>query len=123
MKKIELSLMSTTRLVAEFAAIAREQDRAIFANAIAKYNRLYDRMAEVVDELKRRPGDQRRELAKLYEFPSVQVRLKAAIHTLAVMPIEACGQLEAIAEMHWFPQTADALGMLRAMDQGRYIPI
>lgn len=115
--------MSTTRLVEEFAAIAREQDRALLANATARYNRLYDRMAEVVDELKRRPGDQRRELARLYEFPSVQVRLKAAIHTLAVIPIEARSQLEAIAEMHWFPQTADALGMLRAMDQGRYIPI
>lgn len=80
-------------------------------------------MGEVVDELKSRPGDQRRELVRLYEFPSVQVRLKAAIHTLAVAPIEARNQLEWIAERHWFPQTADALGILRAMDQGRYTPI
>lgn len=122
MKKIELSSMSTVQLVEKFAAIARKQDQALLANATAKYNRLYDRMGEVVDELKSRPGDQRRELAKLYEFPSVQVRLKAAIHTLAVTPFEARNQLEAIAEMHWFPQTADALGMLRAMDQGRYVP-
>lgn len=122
MKKIELSSLSATQLVEKFAAIAREQDQAILASATAKYNRLYDRMAEVVDELKSRPGDQRRELARLYEFPNVQVRLKAAIHTLAVMPIEARSQLEIIAEMHWFPQTADALGMLRSMDQGRYVP-
>jgi hypothetical protein len=123
MKKIKWSSMSTTELVEEFATIARKQDQAILANATAKYNHLYDRMAEVVDELKSRPGDHRRELARLYEFPSVQVRLKAAIHTLAVIPAEARHQLEAIAEMHWFPQTADALGMLRAMDQGRYTPI
>jgi hypothetical protein len=122
MKKIALSSMSAAQLVERFAAIAREQDQAILANATAKYNRLYDHMAEVVDELKGRPGDQRRELARLYEFPNVQVRLKAAIHTLAVMPIEARNQLEIIAEMHWFPQTADALGMLRSMDQGRYVP-
>ena len=114
--------MSTAQLVEEFTTIAREQDRALLASATAKYNRLYDRMAEVVYELKQRPGDQRRELTSLYEFPSVHVRLKAAIHTLAVAPVEARHQLEMIAEMHWFPQTADALGMLRAMDQGRYIP-
>ncbi len=122
MKKVQWAAMNTAQLVDEFAAIAREQDHALLANASAKYNRLYDRMAEIVDELKHRPGDQRRELMKLYEFPSVHVRLKAAIHTLAVAPAEARHQLEIIAEMHWFPQTADALGMLRAMDQGRYIP-
>jgi hypothetical protein len=48
--------------------------------------------------------------------------LKAAIHTLAVAPAEARAQLQAIAEAHWFPQTADAAGMLRALDEGRYVP-
>lgn len=123
MKKVEWSAMSTAQLVEEFTIVAREQDQAILANATARYNRLYDRMEEVVDELKCRPGDQRSELTKLYNFPSVHVRLKAAIHTLAVAPAEARHQLEIIAEMHWFPQTADALGMLRAIDQGRYTPI
>jgi hypothetical protein len=122
MKKIEWAAMSNVQLVSEFTAVAREQDQAILANTTAKYNRLFDRMARIADELKRRPGDQRRELMKLYEFPNVHVRLKAAIHTLAVAPSEARLQLEAIAEMHWFPQTADALGMLRAMDQGQYTP-
>jgi hypothetical protein len=122
MKKAEWATMNAAQLVEEFTTIAREQDRALLANSTAKYNRLYDRMAEVVDELKQRPGDQRRELIRLYEFPSIHVRLKAAIHTLAVAPTEARHQLEMIAEMHWFPQTADALGMLRAIDQGRYVP-
>jgi hypothetical protein len=122
MKKIEWSSMSTAQLVEEFTIVAREQDQAILANATAKYNRLYDRMTDIADELRCRPGDQRRELMRLYEFPSVHVRLKAAIHTLAVAPAEARHQLEIIAKMHWFPQTADALGMLRAMDQGRYVP-
>lgn len=123
MKKIEWSALSTVQLVEEFTATAREQDHALLANATAKYNRLYDRMTKIVDELKSRPGDQRRELIKLYEFPSVHVRLTAAIHTLAVAPAEARHQLEMIAEMHWFPQTADALGMIRAIDQGLYTPV
>ncbi len=122
MSKMPWSSMSTTQLVEQFAAIAREQDQAILANAAAKYNRLYDRMADVVDELKSRPGDQRRELAMLYEFPSMQVRLKAAIHTLAVAPIEARGQLEAIAESKWFPQAGDAGMSLWNLDRGVFNP-
>lgn len=122
MSKMPWSSMSTTQLVEQFAAIAREQDQAILANATAKYNRLYDRMADVVDELKSRPGDQRRELARLYEFPSMQVRLKAAIHTLAVAPIEARGQLEAIAESKWFPQAGDAGMSLWNLDRGVFKP-
>lgn len=52
MKKVQWAAMNTAQLVDEFAAIAREQDHALLANASAKYNRLYDRMAEIVDELK-----------------------------------------------------------------------
>jgi len=54
---------------------------------------------------------------------SVDPELSTYLPSAGTCRIEARNQLEAIAEMHWFPQTADALGMLRAMDQGRYTPI
>lgn len=122
MKKANWSEMSDAQLIDAFAAVTREQDQAILADANAKYHRLYNLMIEIVDELKRRPGDGRGGLVGLYDFPNIHVRLKAAIHTLAVAPAEARKQLELIAEMNWFPQTADALGMLRAIDRGEYTP-
>lgn len=122
MTKADLSVISTDDLVQRFAEITREQDKAILVADYSRYNRLFKDMIRVADELRRRPGDQRRALVRLYEFPNMQVRLKAAIHTLAVAPAEARAQLQAIAEAHWFPQTADAAGMLRALDEGRYVP-
>jgi hypothetical protein len=122
MKNADWLGMSDAQLVDAFAAVAREQDEAILADNNAKYNRLYSQMVEIVGELKRRPGDGRRGLVGLYDFPNIHVRLKAAIHTLAVAPAAARKQLELIAEMNWFPQTADALGMLRAIDRGEYTP-
>ena len=50
-------------------------------------------MAGVANELKARDGDQRTALMTLYDYPNMQVRLKAAIHTLAVAPTAARQQL------------------------------
>jgi hypothetical protein len=40
-------------------------------------------------ELKARDSDQRTALMTLYDYPNMQVRLKAAIHALAVAPTAA----------------------------------
>lgn len=123
MKKMNSADMTTKDLVDRFAQIGRAQDQALLGGQIAKFNRLYDQMAEISKELKGRPGDERRALMTLYDFPNMQVRLKAAIHTLAVAPIEARGQLEAIVESKWFPQAADAGMSLWNLDRGIFKPI
>lgn len=56
MKKVDLSSATANELFQRFAEIACEQDRALLGGEIAKFNRLYDRVQEVSDELKRRPG-------------------------------------------------------------------
>ncbi|MCF2523023.1 DUF2019 domain-containing protein [Bradyrhizobium sp. G127] len=122
MKKVNLSGMTTKELVERFAQIGRAQDQALLGGQISKFNRLFDQMAEISKELKERPGDQRRELMGLYNFPNMQVRLKAAIHTLAVSPIEARGQLEMIAESKWFPQAGDAGMSLSNLNRGIFKP-
>jgi hypothetical protein len=114
--------ISTEDLVAHFAEIACEQDQALLGGEIAKFNRLFDRMMEVTTELKRRPGDQRRALIELYDYPNMQVRLKAAKHTLAVAPIEARAQLQAIADSNWMPQAGDAGMSLWNLDRGVFKP-
>lgn len=122
MKRVNPSDMTTKDLVDRFAQIGRAQDQALLGGQIAKFNRLFDQMAEISKELKTRPGDERRALMVLYGFPNMQVRLKAAIHTLAVAPIEARGQLEAIAESKWFPQAGDAGMSLWNLDRGVFKP-
>jgi hypothetical protein len=122
MKRKTLGTISGTELVERFLEIALEQDNAILMDEIARYNRLYGRMEEVKEELKRRPGDLRRALVALYDHPNAQVRLKAAIATLAVEPESARSVLQGISDRNEYPQAADARGMMRALDEGAYKP-
>lgn len=122
MKKVDLSKMSDGDLVQLFAENTREQDKALLVGQNAKYNRLFERMKEIHDELKARPGDQRRMLVQLFGFPNMHVRLQAAKLTLAVAPLEARNQLQAIVDSKWFPQAGDAGMCLHNLDTGFYKP-
>lgn len=122
MKRISLDKMTTSELVARFAQIAVAQDEALLGGEIAKFNQLFGVMEEVSNELKSREGDQRRALMSLYQSPNMQVRLKAAKHTLAVSPAEARMQIQEIAESQWFPQAGDAGMCLALLDDGTFKP-
>jgi hypothetical protein len=122
MRRIALAEMTTTDLVERFAQIGVAQDRALLGGEIIKFNRLFDQMAAVSNELKSREGDQRSALMVLYDYPNIQVRLKAAKHTLAVAPVEARRQIEAIAASNWMPQAGDAGMSLWNLDRGVYKP-
>jgi hypothetical protein len=78
--------LTGNELVERFASIALDQDKAIFNEDNRSYNRLFDQMEQVIDELKVRPGDQRSALLALYNNPNIQVRLKAALATMEVAP-------------------------------------
>ena len=114
--------MSVDELVQLFAENTREQDKALLVGQGAKYNRLFDRMKDIHDELRRRPGDQRRMLIQLFDFPNMHVRLQAAKLTLAVAPLEARAQLQAIVDSKWFPQAGDAGMCLHNLETGFYKP-
>jgi hypothetical protein len=122
MKKGNLGEMSSGDLVDLFVEIALAQDEAILMDENDEYNRLFLRMHAVADELKSRPGDERSALLSLYEHPSAQVRLKAAIVTLTVAPDAARETLQIIRDRQEYPQAADARGMLSALEQGAYVP-
>ena len=122
MKRMKLQEMTADQLVERFLAIALDQDKALLMNEISKFNRLYDRMEEVENELKARAGDQRRTLLPLYEHTNAEVRLKAAIATLAVAPTAAREVLQKISDRQEYPQAASARSMMRALDEGTYKP-
>lgn len=122
MKRLALNTMGTPDLITLFAQIVVAQDEADLGGQRAKYNCLFAKMMDVSNELKRRDGDQRRQLVVLFAHPNLHVRLQAASLTLAVVPVEARQQLEAIVAAKWFPQSADAGMMLRGLEDGTFKP-
>lgn len=122
MKRVRLSSLSVEQLVNLFVELSVEQDVALLSNAQAKVNRLYWKIDAIGNELKSRPGDQRSALLPLYDHKNMQVRLKAAHATMALMPDVARAQLEAIRASGWMPQAGDAGMSLIHLDQGIYKP-
>jgi hypothetical protein len=122
MKRNKPEEMTIDQLVELFVAIALEQDKAIRAEANARFNKLYGELEMVEGELKRRPGDQRRALIPLFKHPNAQVRLTAAIATLVLAPEAARRTLQYITDRDEYPQAPNAFGMIRALDDGSYKP-
>mgnify|MGYP000129579185 CR=1 FL=1 len=122
MKPAKLKEMSSDELVRRFAAICTSQDEALLYSELAKFNQLYKAMRAVEDELKSRPGDQRRALLALYDHSNAQVRLQSAGATLAVAPDAARALIETIARSRKFPQAGDAGMLLDALERGELKP-
>ena len=122
MTRTSLHRLSTEDLVELFAQIGVAQDEADLGGENAKYRRLFRQMTDVGNELKRREGDARLALVRLFSHSNMQVRLQAAKHTLAVAPVEARKQLEEIAASKWFPQAGDAGMSLWNLDNGVFKP-
>ena len=114
--------MTTNELVERFAAIGVEQDLALRSDDLRRYKRLTLQMRAIEDELKSRPGDQRRSLLALYDHPNFQVRLMAAKLSLAVAPEPARRTLESIRQRRHQPQSGDAGICLRMLARGDFVP-
>jgi hypothetical protein len=67
--------MTVPHLLQRFVAIGMDQDKALLRGEHEKFNRLFDEMVAIEEELKIRDGDQRKELLDLYDHPNAQVRL------------------------------------------------
>jgi Domain of unknown function (DUF2019) len=122
MTKDNLLSLTVEQLVHRFAAIGVEQDKAEQAEDNAKYRRLFYQMSDIQKELKKRPGDQRRALVALFNYPNMQVRLMAAQYALAVAPQAARQAIEVIAASTWPPQCYDARMCLSMLDEGKFVP-
>ena len=122
MKTIDLDNLTVAQLVERFAALGVEEDKAVFDDDNAKYNRLYGQMDAIKEELKRRPGDQRRALLALFDHPNIWVRLMAAKGTLAVAPEAARKMLQDIEAWGRQPYAGDAGMCLANLDRGIFVP-
>lgn len=123
MTRVNVAVLTDEHLVERFVAIALEQDYIErMDEPVSEYNRLYDLMEEVEGELKSRQGDRRSLLLPLHAHENAHVRLKAALATLAVAPEAARGVLRVISDRNRQPEAGNARGMLRALEEGRFVP-
>ncbi|MFG1425049.1 DUF2019 domain-containing protein [Roseixanthobacter glucoisosaccharinicivorans] len=121
MKNENLSKMSTQDLVDFYIKIGIFEYKLDYDD-IRRYKRSFFKRMTIEDELKVRPGDQRRALMALYDYPNMQVRLNAATATLAVAPEAARRLLEDIRASGWQPQAFEAGMGLRRLDDGTFKP-
>ena len=122
MSGIALQGASVERLVQMFVNVAVAQAAAIDEDDHRRYNRLVDDHLAIEKELRSRPGDQRRALRPLLDDIRPQVRMNAALATLAVLPTEAGETLRLIHARREYPQAADALGVIESIERGTYVP-
>jgi hypothetical protein len=122
MSRVDLKSMTVEELVNRFARLGIEQDQAQLHSNIRRVNRLFDEIEVIKAELKARGDDARNALQALHTHPNMQVRLKAAIATLGVARSSARKVLEDIIDAKEYPQTANASGILSALDEGSYVP-
>jgi hypothetical protein len=118
----KLKSLAAEELKRLFEQLCIQQYDALEGDAISSYNTRYDQILAIQNELKSRPGDQRRILMSLFGHPNMQVRLTAAHANLAIDYIAARRELEAIVDEQWFPQSGDAGMTLWNLDRGVYQP-
>ncbi len=121
-RSTRLSCLPDSELLARFEKLCVEQYNALDRQEYAAFNRRYDRIQAIEDELKSRPGDQRRILMTLFGHPNMQVRLTAARANLAIDYPAARREIQDIADSKWGPQCLDAGMTLINLDNGIYRP-
>lgn len=122
MKRDNLSDMSTDALVHRFAEIGILQNDALWEGKHSYFNRLYDQMDEVDNELRTRGNAARAALSQLFDHQNVQVRLQAAKFSLGVEPVRAHQVIKDIGESNLFPQAGDAGMTLVNLERGIFKP-
>ena len=118
MTSVDLGKLTVLQLVDRFTELAVGQSKAELYGETAKYNRLYDAIVVVKNELKSRAGDQRKALVPLFVHPNPQVRLVAAQWAMIVAPAAARQVLQDLSDRNIYPQAADARLSLRKLDRG-----
>lgn len=108
MKRTKNTKLDTAELVAKFSELALAQHEAVETFQTARYNRLYDQIVLVKNELRARKGDQRIALIPLLDAPNIQVRFMAAYALITIVPEQVRTTLEGIRATGRLPQSIDA---------------
>ena len=124
MRAADLEMLSTEQLIELFLAISlAEEDELLYSNDESRgFNKLFREEQAVVDELQRRPGDQRSVLLTLYNHQNTWVRHNAAVNSLVLAPEEGRKVLQEIADSGELPYSAEASVTIDALNNGTFVP-
>ena len=111
---IELS-DTTERLVGTFRNNCLAQDETYISGNTSKRNKLFLVNVDIIKELAKRPGDERRALLPLLHDKNPQVRLQAAKFAYPVSPVECRACIEAVAAAKLPDQSLEAGMTLRRL--------
>ena len=114
--------MENGDLVREFAAAAREMGAAVLDSEVSHANRIFDRLKAIDHYLRKRGTAARLELASLLGDRNRFVQYYAAEYLLGLLPEIARAIIEKNAKHYFDALAADARGLLRAFDSGKYKP-
>jgi hypothetical protein len=115
--------MTLDQLVDHFAGNGVAQAEALLYDELDEFNRQFEEMWAINTELTTRGPEARLALLRLYGHKNMQVRLQAARFTLAVAPVAARNEIQAVADSRYPPQCFDAKGSIRRLDDGTYNPV
>ncbi|HWE72524.1 MAG TPA: DUF2019 domain-containing protein [Stellaceae bacterium] len=124
--------MNVQALVQHFAQVAERLSEVNFElvspmdmpgrdNFVRESEQLYAELTLVDAELRSRGREARLALLELFDSPTLEVRLQAAVCSLGVAPTAARAQLEQIAATGWM-EAISAQGTLKALDKGTFKP-
>lgn len=118
----DLRSLSEQQLIERFRQHALDQESALWDSNTRKYNRLYDKIKAIENELRARGPEARKTLLVLLDDPNLRVRYEAARRCLAISPERAMAALQTIVASHLMP-VAGAAGMtLENLKSGRFKP-
>lgn len=124
--------MNVQALITRFAQVAERLSEVNFElvspldmpgreDFVRESEQLYAQLKIVDTELRSRGREARLALLQLFENPTLEVRLQAALCSLGVAPTVARAQLEQIAATGWM-EAISARGTLEALDKGTFKP-
>ena len=117
-----LAELTDTRLVEEFAVLARQAGSAVLDSEVSKANRAIRGMWGIEDVLRLRGREARQGLVSLLDEKDRFVRYYAAKALLGLVPDRARAVIEWNAKNGFDAIAGDANGLLRAFDTGKYKP-
>ncbi|MDO9439854.1 MAG: DUF2019 domain-containing protein [Beijerinckiaceae bacterium] len=108
MKKGEVAKLITPELVARFEKLALDQEVEMLAFRNSRYNKLLREITDVLEELKSRDGDRRRDVLKFLAHESLHVRFVVASHCNDLDPARSRTILREIADYGMQPYALNA---------------
>jgi len=131
-KSNDLANLSNEQLIDAYIDLSRQQGVATRKEDIRKYNRLFDKVAAIERELRKRGDDVRKALLipllKLssgesrIDYEAAQRRYNAAMELMAVAPDPAKATLEELAESALQDYVVRAGMALLNLERGRWKP-